>query len=220
MATTLTRRANAAKGNPPSGRPASTGRRSAPMALLGVAAVVVGALLFLGANRSIDDRQSVLALARPVASGQVIAAEDLTLARVSVSSDGAVVPASQRSAVVGKTATVGLVRGALLAPPQVGKASSLAAGEAIVGVALKAGQAPPGLRSGTRVQVVDTGGAGAAELVPPSLVAAEAIVADVLASASGSGVSVVSLRVPQGDAMAVAATNAQGRISLVVLPAS
>lgn len=194
------------------------GRRSAPMVVVGLAAVVVGALVFLGAHMGLDDRQEVLVVARPVAAGQVIAAEDLRVANVALSSGADSVPAGKRNQIVGKPAAVGLLPGGVLSPAQVGAASGLGAGEAIVGVPLKAGQAPSGLRTGTRVQVVDTGGTAAESA--PTVVSARAVVADIEPSATGSGVTVVSLRVPGADAVAVAAAGAAGRVSLVVLPAS
>ena len=202
------------------GRPASatSGSRSAPMALVGLACVVVGAVVFLAAHVGLDRRESVLVVARPVASGQVIAANDLVVAQVSLSSGARSVPSSRRAQVVGKTATVGLVPGAVLAPAQLGTASALQPGEAVVGVALKAGQSPRGVRPGTRVQVVDTAGSGTAPA--PAVVSSLAVVVDAGLAQAGSGVSVVSLRVPVDDALGVAAAGAAGRASLVVLPAS
>lgn len=222
MTATSTRRVTApgANGSPTSGRHASvtSGRRSAPMALVGLACVVVGAVVFLAAHVGLDRREPVLVVTRPVASGQVIAADDLAVAQVSLSSGVRSVPASRRAQVVGKTATVGLVPGAVLAPAQLGASSALEAGQAVVGVALKAGQAPRGLRAGTRVQVVDTGGSGVT--AAPAVVSTLAVVVDAGLAQPGSGVAVVSLRLPADDAVGVAAAGAAGRASLVVLPAS
>ena len=133
---------------PPAG--AAEGTRSTPLALLGVASVVVGALVFFGIYTSIDSRQAVLVAARQVAPGQVISAEDLTTASVSVPEGTAVVPASAAADVVGQTAAVGLVPGAILSPSQLGASSGLQPGRAQVGVALKPGQAPLGMRQGSR----------------------------------------------------------------------
>lgn len=191
-------------------------RRSMPMALIGLLSVVIGALLAAGLFLGGDDRQSVLVVARPVAAGQVIAASDLAVAEASLSGADAL-PASKRAEVVGKTAAVGLAPGAVLAPSQVGARSGLGRREAVVGVAVKAGQAPAGLRAGTRVRVVDTG--GTAGVPPAAVVSAWAVVTDVETSETGSGTVVASLRVPEGDAVAVAAAGAAGRASLVVLPA-
>jgi len=194
-------------------------KRSAPMALAGLTAVVIGAVVFFAAHVGLDRRESVLLIARAVASGQVIAAEDLREAQVSISAGAASVPASQRGEVVGKTATVGLVPGAVLAPAQLGTVAAIQAGEAVVGLALKAGQAPLGLRPGTRVQVVDTGGAGGGASMP-AVVSTLAVVVNTGESQPGSGVGVVSLRLPLEESLAVSAAGAAGRATLVVLAAS
>ena len=191
-------------------------RRSMPMALIGLLSVVIGAVVAAGLFLGGDDRQAVLVVARPVAAGQVIAAGDLAVAEASLSGAEAL-PASERAEVVGKTAAVGLAPGAVLAPSQLGARSGLGRGEAVVGVAVKAGQAPAGLRAGTRVRVVDTG--GNAGVPPAAVVSSSAVVTDVETSETGSGTVVASLRVPEGDAVAVAAAGAAGRASLVVLPA-
>ncbi|MFP5376506.1 MAG: SAF domain-containing protein, partial [Acidimicrobiia bacterium] len=139
-------------------------RRSMPMALVGLLSLVIGAVVTAGLFLGGDDRQAVLVVARPVAAGQVIAAGDLAVGEASLSGAEAL-PASERAEVVGKTAAVGLAPGAVLAPSQLGARSGLGRGEAVVGVAVKAGQAPSGLRAGTRVRVVDTGGTAG---VPPA----------------------------------------------------
>ena len=138
------------------------------MALIGVAAVVLGALVFLALYTSIDSRRPVLVVLRPVPAGQVIAAADVGEVRVSSSEGLATVAAGERADVVGKTAAVGLAPGALLAPSQVGAVSTLRADQAVVGIALKAGQAPASLRPGARVEVVDTVRAPVASRLGPS----------------------------------------------------
>ena len=218
MTATSTRRAGPAPGSGTRSLGTLPGiaqaRRSMPMALIGLLSVVIGAVvaarLFLGG----DDREAVLVVARPVAAGQVIATGDLAVAEASLAGAEAL-PASERAEVVGKTAAVGLAPGAVLAPSQLGAPSGLGRGEAVVGVAVKAGQAPAGLRAGTRVRVVDTG--GNAGVPPAAVVSSSAVVTDV--DTSETGTVVASLRVPEGDAVAVAAAGAAGRASLVVLPA-
>jgi hypothetical protein len=196
----------------------ATGTRSVPLALVGVALVVVGALVFLALYASLDTRQSVLVATRDVAPGQVLAAEDLEVARVSASEGAASVPASRRAEVIGQPAAVGLVRGAILAPAQVGESSGLRMGQAEV--VLKPGQAPLALHQGARVEVIDNGGETAAGQARPVVLTNEAVVSDVGAPSASSGTTVVSLTVPQPDAAAVAAAGAAGRVSLVVVGGS
>lgn len=201
------------------GRDLASAKRSAPMALVGAAAVVLGAILFLALYTSVDRRQSVLAMVRPVAAGEVITAADLREVRVSSSDGVATMAASQQANVVGKTAAVGLVPGALLAPAQLGTASTLAAGQAVVGVAIKPGQAPASLRAGSRVEVVDTVRANSGDQPRPVVLSTTAVVSSVGRSdTSPNATTVVSLTLPAGEAPAVAAAALDGRSSLVVLP--
>jgi hypothetical protein len=215
-------------------RPTATGagslgttKRSVPMALVGVAAVVLGALLALALYTSVDRRQAVLAVRRPVAAGQVIAPEDLRQVRVSTADGITPVPVSRSATVVGKSAAVALVPGTLITSDHVGAPSSLQAGQAIVGVALKAGQAPAALPPGTRVQVVTTvKGGGGTDQARPVVLTSSAVVAPA-AAANGaqakpttSAITVVSLIVPANEAPAVAAAAADGQVSLVALHAS
>lgn len=203
-----------------------TAKRSVPMALVGVAAVVLGALLALALYTSVDRRQAVLAVRRPVAAGQVIAPEDLRQVRVSTADGITPVPVSRSATVVGKSAAVALVPGTLITSDHVGAPSSLQAGQAIVGVALKAGQAPAALPPGTRVQVITTVKGGGADQARPVVLTSSAVVAPA-AAANGaqakpttSATTVVSLIVPANEAPAVAAAAADGQVSLVGLPAS
>jgi len=214
-------------------RPTATGagglgttKRSVPMALVGVAAVVLGALLALALYTRVDRRQAVLAVRRPVAAGQVIAPEDLRQVRVSTADGITPVPVSRSATVVGKSAAVALVPGTLITSDHVGAPSSLQSGQAIVGVALKAGQAPAALPPGTRVQVITTVKGGGTDQARPVVLTSSAVVAPA-AAANGaqakpttSAITVVSLIIPANEAPAVAAAAADGQVSLVALPAS
>ncbi len=189
------------------------------MALVGVAAVVLGALLFLALYTSVDKRQSVLAVARPVAAGEVITAADLRVVKVSRTAGIAPLAASQGSRVVGKVAAVGLVPGSLLVDSQLGSSPSLQPGQAVVGVALKAGQSPASLRAGTRVEVVDAVKSSGDDHPRATVLSPSAIVSSVgRPDNSSNATTVVSLTLPATDAPAVSASAIDGRISLIVLP--
>jgi len=195
------------------------------MAIVGVAAVVVGALVALALYTNLDRRQTVLAVRRPVAAGGVIAVEDLYQVRVSPAAGITPIPVSRSTTVVGRTAAVPLVQGTLLVQAQLGSAATLQAGQAIVGLALKPGQAPASLRAGTRVEVIDTVKAtNAGDQPRPVVLSSSAVVTpsdgDGAAKASSNGTTLVSLTLPAGDAPAVAAAGKDGRVSLVVLPAA
>ena len=194
-------------------------RRSAPMALAGLTAVVLGALLFAGLYVGLDRRRSVLVVTRPVAAGALITAQDLDEAKASVSPSMAL-SAGRRRDVVGKAAATGLAPGSLLAPSQVGGTSALQRGEALVGLALKSGQFPAALRPGTRVQVVDVGRpSGTAEQTRPVVLSEAAVVTAVGRPEASNGTTSMSVSLPEREAAGVVAASAAGRASLVVLPA-
>ncbi|MDQ6839168.1 MAG: SAF domain-containing protein [Actinomycetota bacterium] len=203
----------------PNGTSLATAKRSTPMAVVGLVAVVLGALLFLALYTSVDKRQSVLGVARPVAAGQVITTADLRVVRVSSATGITPLPASRQSSVVGKTAGVGLVPGSLLVESQLGSSSDLHPGQAVVALALKAGQAPPSLRAGTRVQVVESVKSSGGDQAKPVVLSTQAIVSSTgKADSSSNSTTVVSLIVPAADAPAVTASAPDGRVSLIVLP--
>jgi len=201
----------------------ASARRSVPMALAGVAAVVIGAMMALALYVSVDRRETVLAVRRPVAPGGVIAAEDLRQVKMSPADGITPIRVSAANTVVGKTAAVGLVPGSLVTAAHLGAPSTLQAGQAIVGLALKPGQAPATLRPGTRVEVIDTVKAtNAGDQPRPVVLTAAAVVSpydgDGPARPSTNGTTLVSLTLPATDAPAVAAAAMDGRVSLVVLP--
>ncbi len=203
-------------------------KRSVPMAVAGAMAVAVGAMVALALYVSVDRRQTVLAVQRTVAPGAVIAAEDLMQVRVSPAAGITPIPVSRSATVVGKTAAVALVPGTLVVAGQLGSPATLQAGQALVGLALKPGQAPAGLKAGTRVEVIDTTRTASATDQPkPIVLTSAAVVAPVdngdKTAANGTktaanGTTLVSLTLPAADAPAVAAAAMDGRVSLVVLP--
>jgi SAF domain len=197
-------------------------QRSIPLAVLGVLLCFVGALVFGALHLRLDHRTAVLAVARPVAAGQVIHDSDLRVVRVSA--DGIdTISEADRSAVVGHVAAVPLVPGGLLIRSEMGSAASLTAGQAVVGLALKDGQLPLGLRPGDRVLVVDTGArTPAAGGSVPARSFGDRVVGTVVSvqpASSSSGVTVVSLQLAEADASGVAAAATAGQVSLVQVAA-
>jgi len=198
-------------------------QRSAPLAVMGVLVCFVGAVLFGALHLRLDHRAAVLALARPVAAGEVIHNGDLRAARVSVGGL-ATISAAERSSVVGHVAAVSLAPGSLLVRSELGSASTLAVGQAIVGVALKAGQLPGVLHPGDRVLVIDTGSAVATGTSGASSSSGSSRVVGTVAAVSeptdSPGVTVASIAVAQADAAAIATAAAAGHVSLVLLPSA
>ena len=102
---------------------------------------------------------------------------------------------------VGRTAAVPLVAGALLSPGQIGPAAWPAAGEAVVALPLKPGRIPAGIAAGARVQVlvVAASTATGTDTGPPPQ-GRLATVVEVAREVDASGTVVVSLLLRPSDA--------------------
>jgi len=210
---------------PGSDMPLPSRRRQRPWIVAGVLLVVGCALVFALASMRIGDRRPVLAVARAVPAGQVLSAADISEVRIAAGDGIRPVPASERRQVVGRTAAVPLVAGSLLTMAQVGPPSVLATGEAVVGLALKSGQFPPGLAPGARVRVIDTGAAATASASPSGdagavLARTATVVAVSAPGVDGSATTVVSIKAASAEADRVAVAAAGGRAALVLLPAA
>jgi len=221
----LTRSRRSAGAQPPGQGPRRGRRRSVPLAAGGVVLVVVCALVFAEGWLTAGHRQPVLALARPVAAGQVITAADLETVRVSAAGPVSLVPASRQAEVVGSTAAASLPAGTLLASSDIGTPPPLK-GQVRLGIALKPGAYPPDLAAGQDVDVLATpaaaaSGSSSAGAASAALPVGEAVVLSVspAAASSGSGDTVVEIQVPADAMPQVAAANAAGQIALATIPA-
>jgi hypothetical protein len=195
-------------------------RRSVGRFLLALLLVAVVVLVFVTVALRADNKQPVLAVAQPVAAGQQLTSADLVVVRVAVEAGVPVVPAGNLDQVVGHTAAVPLVRGALLAPRQVGPAAWPPAGQAVLALPVKAGHAPSGLATGATVMVLispvagpgaagGSAGSSGAQQAPATVVAVDR-------AGDGSGTVTVSLLLAQDAAVRLAGV-AGGDVSLVLL---
>ena len=216
----------ALEGHATAGVPLRTRRRSGPLAAAGVLLVAGCALAFALAWLRAGDRAPVLAVSRTVAAGQVITAGDLTTARVSADGPVSFIPASQESAVTGHTAATALPAGSLLTAGDIGAAPP-GTGQALLGVAVKAGQFPPDLAPGDTVDVLATpagpsagGSAGAGTGAQAALPVGRALVVSVSSQPAAPGTVVVELQVSQDAMPQIAAAAATGQIDLAAVPAS
>jgi hypothetical protein len=224
--TVLTRSRRTAGPQPPGQAPRRPRRRSVPLAAGGVVLVVVCALVFAEGFLQAGHRQPVLALAQPVAAGQVITSADLETVRVSAAGPVSLVPASRQAEVAGSTAAVSMPAGSLLTGADIGTLPPVK-GQVRLGVALKPGQYPPDLAAGQDVDVLATpasetassssgsGSAGAALPVGQAVV----LSVSTTSAASSSGDTVVELQVSQDAMPQVAAASAAGQIALATIPA-
>ena len=174
----------------------------------------IAAALVLGA----DDRTAVVVAARDIPAGTRISEQDLRAGEIAGTGVSAVA-AADAGALLGQTATTTIPAGALLHADMVQRAPAPSAGLQAVGVALAPGRLPAELAAGRDVvvQLVPAGVDGAAGEAPAgSVLVASAEVLSVTADASGSWL--VSLAVADGQAAAVSAAAAVGRVAVAMLP--
>lgn len=195
--------------------------RQAPWMVTGVLLIVGCALAFAVTSIRLGGGEDALVVARPVAAGQLITTADLQTVRISGGRSLQPILASAEGTVVGRPAAVALVPGALLIPAEIGSPSQVTAGYDVVAAALKAGQFPPALAAGDRVQVVpvppstSTGGASTAALASTVLAT---VISVVTPPAGSSADAIVSLQVGDNDADQVATLVSTGQAVLVQLP--
>jgi hypothetical protein len=164
-------------------------------------------------------RQEVLAVRADVAYGQVVTAEDIAVARVSVDPGVAVLPGTDRDVVVGQVATTRLAPGMLLTAGMVEPVGEPGPGRVLVPIAVPAERMPAGgLRAGDRILAVDSQDAGSGEGGVAARPAAIAATVVRVGSTDINGVTVVDVTTAaaSGPALAVAAAN--GHVALVLKP--
>jgi hypothetical protein len=209
--------------------PASVRNRRSAMALASVVVVCLSIALFTEVYASADHRSSALIVTGTIAQGQLIRVDQLGQTSVAVSGGIAPIPVSDLSELSGKRAAVTIPAGSLLTSGDVTGAAPIAAGGAVVGLALKAGQLPSaGVEAGDQVMIVETaapgtpltssdpsGSSSTGVLVP------EATVFDVEVPPAGSASDaslLVSVEVSSTLAAAVSTAAVAGQVSLVLLP--
>lgn len=197
-------------------------RRSVPHLLLGVVLVLLCAIGFVLFTMVSGGRHAVLALARPVTVGHVLAVADLRSVDVGVD-DGVVevIDADQAGSVLGQPVATSLPAGVLLSPPMVGVPLAPDAGQAVVAVAVKPGQIPAEAAAGSSVLVVEQPSTAS---LPGSTTPVEprnsgepwsAVVVSVVAATDGQ-TTVVSLRMSHDTARQVAAVT-PGQLAIVLI---
>ena len=218
-APTRTNGSKAPSGARPAGaraRPAAR-RRQLPLVVVGVLLVIGGALAFADASLHLGSREEVLVVSEPLAAGQVITSSDLETVHVSTGTGLQVVTAGDEASVVGSPVAVPLVAGALLTRAELGSTAPVASGSDVVAVGLKAGQYPPDLAPGDRVQVVPVTSPSSSSLTPAGSPVSATVLAVDVASVESDSPTVFSLQVSTRDADEVAALAAANEASLIQL---
>lgn len=201
----------------------SSRRRSVPHLALGALLVVVCALGFAVTATRADHRRPALALARPVTAGQTLTAADLRVVQVAAGGGVDTIASAQRAALVGRTIGVALPAGALLTGAELSSTAGLPAGQAVVALAVKAGQFPPDLTTGARVLLVlvptsTAGSAGSSARASTATVTSWTGTVTSVAVLGNEQGSVVSVELARDDAGHVAALPT-GQLNVVLVPA-
>jgi SAF domain len=187
------------------------GRRRPWLLGLGALLAALGALTVVWLVGAAGQRQEVLAVRSDVAYGQVVTADDITIARVSVDPGVAVLPGAERSAVVGQVATTRLTPGMLLTAGMLEPTGEPGPGRVLVPIAVPSERMPAGgLRAGDRILAVDSEDAAAAAPIPATVVRVGPV--DI------NGVTVIDVTTSSTAGPALAVTAANGHVALVVEP--
>lgn len=193
-------------------------RRRRPLLLTAaVALIVLGALGAYGLATATSQRVAVVAMAGDVAWGQTITPADLTEAKIAT--DPALHPLlwADRSAAVGRIAANDLHAGSLLTAGDFAAGPIPPAGQALVGVAVKAGSLPASeLTARQQVWITHTGQDGqAADAAEPAAPISATVFTVGLPDASGA--RTVDVLLADTDAAMVAGWSAAGAAAIIAV---
>ena len=194
------------------------GRRRPWLLGLGALLAALGSLTVVWLVGAAGQRQEVLAVRAELAYGEVVTADDITIARVSVDPGISVLPGADRDVVVGQVATTRLTPGMLLTEGMVEPVGEPGPGRVLVPIAVPAERMPAGgLRAGDRILAVDSEPAGSD--VGASVAAAPTAATVVrVGPADINGVTVVDVTTAAAAGPRLAAAAANGRVALIVEP--
>ena len=129
--------------------------------MLSIVVVSASIAIFAETYASTNHETAAIVVTETIQQGQVIRGSDLGQASVAVTGGVVPIPVSDASELSGKRAAVTILAGSLLVTGDVARTRSIAAGDAVVGLALKAGQLPAsGVLPGDQVMIVQTAASG------------------------------------------------------------
>lgn len=196
-------------------------RQRRPLLLAaGIVLVVLGAVGAYWLATSSSHRVAVVALAADVPWGQVITAADVVEAQIVADPVLRPIPWTDRASIVGNRAASDLHAGALVTDRDLMTEQIPADGQALVGVAVKAGHLPvTELAARQQVWIASTNTSTVTTAGPPTGTAAP-IRAVVLTAGEpdASGARTVDVLVADSDAATVAGWSAAGVAAIIVVP--
>lgn len=225
--------------SPPFALPEGFGPAPPPKRSRNLAGALLGALLVLLCGTGVavyasnaGHRHAVLVVVRPVSAGATIRAGDLGESRISADPQIHSIAAAGRGRVIGRTAAVNLVPGTLLTLGELSNGPAVAPGSAVVGLALKPGRLPSGVKALDRVSLIETiggtssvgsglssGSSSGSASASGSVLASEATVSSVVPAPDGQS-TVVSVVVGTDQAPTIAAAAARDEVTVVLLGGS
>lgn len=202
--------------------------RRPALAALAVLLILGGALTSTMLVLQSGDRVSAVRIAKRVPAGTVIPASAIQEIRVAKDPGVNYVLWAQRGQLTGYYAATDLVPGSVLVGQMLTRRGMVQPGQVVVGLSLKNGQYPTGIRVGDHVQAYLAGGNGTTggrglqaqvQALGSAPLVADARVYGVAAEErSGSGNRSVSIVVNQLGAAAVARAASAGEVVLVLVP--
>jgi hypothetical protein len=226
---TLTRGAQPAQDNerrrptaPGSRRPPQVARERKPalaaLALLLIAGGALGAGYLVLQN---SHRVAAVEITQQLGAGERIPPAALREVDIAAGSGLSYVPWSQAGQVTQFYAATAIPPGTLLTSPMVARVNGLAVGKAVVGLALKDGQLPDGLKAGDHVSLYQVSDATqSCPGTPGSTLASKAVVLGIGVPPAAIGSSSIDVRVALDPAVAGAVTcnAANNNVAVAVLP--
>ncbi|MFF4344757.1 SAF domain-containing protein [Kitasatospora sp. NPDC001540] len=203
----------------PALKPVAARRRRPALIGLSVALIAVGGLVGAMTLTAAGQREDVLVVAKPLAFGQVITRDDLTVASISLDPALKPVSAAQLDSVVGKHASAQLLPGTTLTKGSVTTDALVQPGQQLVGIQVKPGQLPAtALVPGQKVVIVSTPGQNPAADPGASAGAPSTLPAQVVrvGSPDSSGSLTVDVSVDANAGATVAARASTGNIAIIV----
>jgi hypothetical protein len=188
-------------------------RRRNGLIALGIALVALGGAGAAWLTTTVGQTSTVVAVRADVERGEVIEADDLTVARINSDPALQTVPENQLDSVVGQRAAVDLAAGSLLTPASTTTEVIPAPGQSLVGVTLTPAQLPAEpLLAGDPVRVIATPREQDPVTEPTSYGATVVGVQNL----PDTGQVVIDVTVPASEAGELAAQVATGRVALVL----
>ncbi|MFD8686881.1 hypothetical protein [Streptomyces sp. NPDC059651] len=204
--------------------PAPARERKPALAALAVLLILVGALGATVLVLRAGDRIEVVRISADVPAGKAVTSDSMTSVMVAEDSGVHYVKWEQREALMKLRAKNTLVAGTIAIGEMFSDDEGLPDGKAFVGLALKEGQYPAGIKVGDEVSAyrvgadTDKGAANANAMIVQSAKVSDIVRGD--DSMVGSGSLPVTLLVGSSDVQGLTQAAATGQVALVLVPSA